>query len=90
MWPRRRELANPVTVGSCSEILKECYPQFNSPEMRRPEAFCIANKFGWITSNRFYAEPRVPTGRTNPGLSESIYANHPFLGLLKKKDTSWR
>ncbi len=87
-WPRMRFLREPVTAVSAAKILREVYPQFNSPEMARPWSFKLAYDRHWITSKAYYATRPVPTGRRNPGITELMYQRSSIFSRLRK-DVSW-
>ncbi len=82
MWPRMRDTVEPTTV-SMTEILKDLYP---SPgyEMKRPEVYVIAKKFGWITSAEYWAQSPVPTGKYVGGFDPDLYGLFPLMKLTKK------
>lgn len=91
-WPsprsrRTREAHEAAAFGysmtvATTEILKELYPD-GRESFTRPAWAKLAKKHGWMSSARYYSMKATEPAKGRP-IMELMYANSPFVALLKK------
>lgn len=72
-----------ATLESTTKILKRYWNDRPGPIWGKPEWAKVAQKFGWMTRNEFWAVPEIQVGWFK-GIDALLYEASPLFGMLKK------